>query len=135
MSSALAMVLTAAMVVPASGPEMVSGEIEDRLDLSGAWEGTMLDESGSVFLVCYGEGLLQVGMPGITFTTPFEPIEEGHGRFRLNDGQLPVLGIYKWESGRVFICRGYPGKARPPSFHVGIEQHSLIILHRVQPGK
>ena len=39
MSSALAMVLMAAMTVPGNGPEKVSGEVEKRLDLRGEWEG------------------------------------------------------------------------------------------------
>lgn len=38
--SALAMILTAAIVVPGDVPEKVLGEIEQRLDLSGEWEGT-----------------------------------------------------------------------------------------------
>ena len=43
MSSALAMILMTAMVVPGNGPEKVSGEVEQeqRLDLSGEWEGTI----------------------------------------------------------------------------------------------
>jgi hypothetical protein len=39
--STLAIVLTAAMVVPGNGPEMVSWEMEQGLDLSGEWEGVM----------------------------------------------------------------------------------------------
>jgi hypothetical protein len=37
--SALAMILTAAMAVPRNGPENVSGEVEQGLDLREEWEG------------------------------------------------------------------------------------------------
>ena len=47
MSSALAMVLMAAMV-PGNGPEMVSGEVEQGLDLSGEWEGGIMEKNGAV---------------------------------------------------------------------------------------
>jgi hypothetical protein len=33
------LVLMMAMVVPGNGPEMVSGEVEQRLDLHGKWKG------------------------------------------------------------------------------------------------
>jgi len=39
MSSAFAMILMATMAVPGNGPEKVSEEVEQRLDVSGEWEG------------------------------------------------------------------------------------------------
>ena len=39
--SALAMILMTAMVVPGKGPEKVSMEMEQGLDLSEEWEGTI----------------------------------------------------------------------------------------------
>ena len=53
MSSALAMILTAAMAVPASGPEKVSGEVEQGLDLRGEWEGLLWKEQGDFIWVDY----------------------------------------------------------------------------------
>jgi hypothetical protein len=47
MSSALAMILTAAMAVPGNGPEKVSGEIEDGLNLGGKWEGILYHRMGA----------------------------------------------------------------------------------------
>lgn len=46
MSSALAMILAVGMTVPGDVPKEGMGEIEERLDLSGKWEGTCEDGEG-----------------------------------------------------------------------------------------
>ncbi|MGH7221633.1 MAG: hypothetical protein ACRELF_00220, partial [Gemmataceae bacterium] len=58
--SAVAMILTAAMVVPGSGPEMVSGEMEQGLDLGGEWKGIWGGAQGGYVNVRFNEGIIEL---------------------------------------------------------------------------
>ena len=138
MSSALAMILTAAMVVPGNGPEKVSGEVEQQgLDLRGEWKGSVMDAPNKVFGAALAAGELGRGydwgweeIPFLTFT------DEGAGRFRVRTRPgLVRLGIYWQEGYRLVFCLGeYDGK-RPRSFDPIPHEQTLFILHRVKPRK
>jgi hypothetical protein len=138
--SALAMILTAAMVVPGDGPKMESGEIEQGLDLSGEWEGLWIDDEGIrrkaklSLSECRLEGERLPGQPlgDIERTLVFLGItDEGAGRICLRDS---YLGIYCRDGCDHLICFRDNRKGRPTSFRGGDDQN-LLILHRVKPRK
>ena len=56
MSSALVMVLMAAMAVPGNGPEKVAGEVKQELDMNGRWEGTFLNVGGIMWKTVIEDG-------------------------------------------------------------------------------
>jgi hypothetical protein len=136
MSSALAMVLMAAMAVPGNGPEKVLGEVEQRLDLRGQWEGMVSHIEGKLLTARLGDGIL-FELDGSTLAWGFDGWEfsdEGAGRFRLLLSGMGYQGIYKWEGNRVTLSYRPNGIGRTTSFRAGDGQH-LIILHRVKPRK
>src|SRR5215469_9506700 len=90
MSSALAMVLMAAMVVPANRPEKVSGEVEQRLDLRGEWEGTRYDANGDEWVI------------EINFAE-WGIVDEGAGRLRFKYDISSGYGIYQQHGDRLTI--------------------------------
>jgi len=137
--SALTMILTAAMVVPGNGPEMVSGElIEQRLDLSGEWQGVA--KGGPEWSSFSGNFTFSGGI--IRFQKApdelksFEIIDEGEGRLSVSLwGSVPYHGIYKREDRNLLICLpNDPWSQRPMSFRASKDQH-LLILHRVKSRK
>jgi hypothetical protein len=136
MSSALAMILTTAMTVPGNGPEMVSGEMEQRLDLRGEWEGSLDSGAALIYKANLRENRL-VGRRGIgSIQFPrFLVEEDGKGTIRatLGSGRV-VKGIYRWEGDRVLICFRWSDSLRPTSFRADNLQW-LLILHRVKPRK
>lgn len=127
--STLAMILTVAMVVPASGPEKVSGAVakSQRLDLSGVWKGTARTKCGASYRVRID--------PKVMF---FESEEKTMGLSTSNlidqgDGKLlfkGCLGLYRCKDDLLLICVG-DVKNRPPS--IGVECGLTFILHRVKP--
>ena|SRR5262245_33573684 len=143
MSSALAMVLMAAMAIPGNGPEKVSGEVEQGLDLSGKWEAICYRPGGGVLRgqasISEEGGLSISGQQGPArrggqgrFHIAFgKVIDEGSGHIRSQNSL--GIGIYKQEGDRLLICFGYD-KHRPTSFRAGDGQF-LLILRRVKPGK
>jgi hypothetical protein len=140
MSSILAMVLMAAMAVPGNGLEMVSAEMEERLDLSGEWEGTWWLPEGQVYPATMDNRLLfgDAFPPhegAIFFRTPSFR-DEGIGKFRIEpkDTNSRWLGIYEQHEGHLLLCFGEDGEQRPRSFRGGDGQH-LLILHRVKSGR
>jgi len=142
--SALAMILTAALVVPGDGPEKVLGDVErlpQPLDLRGKWKGTIskYDRKYGEFgaKVYFSGGRLKVednAKPG-EFVADVQAcfVDEGNGkfRFRLNGDQL-YLGIYRQEGDRFIGCIGH--KDRPSEFKLA-ERRALISLHRVNSRK
>ena len=140
--STLVLILTAAMTVPASGPEMVSGEIEDRLDLSGEWEVTWMSafdktgkgkvEDGKLRACIAGSGPMNGGHFAFLSRTDFT--DEGDGKLRVNWASGSACGIYQYRGDRLLICWRLPDKGRPAYFHAG-EDQELFILHRVKPRK
>jgi hypothetical protein len=137
--STLVLVLAAGMTVPSIGPEKVSGEIEERLELSGKWEGNVSHHEGiSISALLEGGRLVEwewLGNgPRIAANHQSSVWDEGSGRFRLNlDGER-YIGIYKWSSDGVMLCFRLAERGRPTSFRAGNGQHRLI-LRRVPSGK
>lgn len=127
--SAVAMILTAAMAVPADLPEKVSGEMVQGLDLSREWEGTLRSKQGKecrvridpkwIFLES-DEGKIGLGTKNL--------VDEGNGKLRFRGS----LGLYRYEKDRLLICIG-DGKSRPLT--IGQEYGSLLILHRAKSRK
>ncbi|HEY7428473.1 MAG TPA: hypothetical protein VH682_29845 [Gemmataceae bacterium] len=141
MSSALAMFLMAGMVIPGNGPEKVSGEVEQRLDLSGAWEGTIQGyfEHHDKSAVRCVDGQVYVMHPTRnTVLDKYLALDEGRGRVRMkwdsNEWLGDWLGIYRQGSDHVAICIGGDPGNRPTELKPEDGQ-CLIILHRVKPRK
>jgi hypothetical protein len=138
---ALAMILTAAVVVPGDGAEKVSAEITapQPLDLRGEWEGVW--ETGRVKYAVkqLAEGgawsyqLIPKGRWGPAYLIP-DFIDEGVGNLRVNWVDDPCLGIYKQDGYSLTICFRDARKGRPQSFRTDHGQN-LLILHRVKPRK
>jgi hypothetical protein len=138
--SALVMILTAAMVIPGNGPEMVSGEVgwgPAPLDLSGEWEGNA--KGGPEGYMDSGNFRLAGGF--IRFQnkphelSSFEIVQEGEGCLSVSlRGSIPYQGIYKWQGNNLLICFPDDPCKRPVTFRASEDQH-LYILHRVKPRK
>jgi hypothetical protein len=138
--SALAMILTAAMVAPGNGPEMESGKIaqnEQGFDLRGIWEGSlrMRRADGTYYTVpgSYQDGKLTIVELDGPEVVKVVFIDEGKGKFRyraVKEGE-EGLGIYKWNQEQLVLCLGE--KKRPSSFRD--EDGFILILHRVKPCK
>ena len=141
MSSALAMVLMAGMVVPGNGPEKVSGEVEQRLDLCGEWKGTWEDDEGVVmraFVSPAERGVDGVSILGTTdrrfrYIPVYALIDEGHGRLQMT-ANCGYFGIYKVRNDIIVIAFRLADEGYPVSFRGGNGQN-LLILHRVKPRK
>jgi hypothetical protein len=133
--STLAMILTAAMVVPASGPEKESGEVQQGLDMSGEWKGSLRGSDGGFAWVRLTEGIMEITEdsgegfgPSVSFT------DEGEGNFSVRIGDHVHLGVYHQEGDRFVACYG-EGSHRPASFQPTHKTELLLILHRVKPRK
>jgi hypothetical protein len=133
--SALAMLLVVAMAVPGNGPEKESGEIEQRLDLSGEWRGTS-PTYDYVVVVIVNSGLLDLFGTIMPDTFDWRFVDECNGKCHVIRPRLGTLpGIYESRQDQVFILlRLDPLKARPSSF-TDNEDAILLILHRVKPSK
>ena len=138
MSSALAMILAAGMTVPSIGPEKVSGEIEERLELSGKWEGNVSHHEGiSISALLEGGRLVEWEWLGngpriaVSYQVSISGVP---GRFRLILNGERYVGIYKRSSDTVILCYRLAGRGYPTSFRAGDGQH-LLTLRRVKPRK
>jgi hypothetical protein len=129
--STLAMILTAAMVVPGDGPKMESREIEQGLDLSGTWEGTFHAIDGEVWTIhltrarCRCESKRAMS----EYDNPFR--DDGGGKLHIHN-RPGRLGIYRQEGDHLIICLG--DEYRPTTFRT-TDGQNLLILHRVKPSK
>jgi hypothetical protein len=131
--SALAMILTAAMVVPGDVPEKVSGEMEQGLDLSGEWEGTITYGGEAKDVVMLDFTLIEFEWSRV-YLSNWKVQDEGQGRFRLIEVFRPYIGIYEWRSDCLALCYAKADIGRPTSFQASDGQ-ILLILHRVKPGQ
>jgi hypothetical protein len=139
--SALAMILTAAMMVPGDGPEKVSAEVRkpQPLDLRGKWKGIRKTEKGE-YEVLASDGMSQLscrplprGKQGPSYLTP-RITDEGKGKLRLMWFDNPCLGIYEQDGDRLTICFRDVRKGRPISLRT-VGGQELLILHRIKPRK
>lgn len=130
------MILMAGMTVPGDVPKEGMGEIEERLDLHGEWEGVMIRRK-EILPVRYAEGEIiftlkpgHVSMVRATFT------EVGPGRLTVGVGQM-LQAIYHTseDRNRVTICISLKGDASPPSSFKANHEQQLLILHRVKSTK
>jgi hypothetical protein len=128
----LAMILTTAMAVPGDVPEKVSGEVEERLDLSGEWEGTLRNYDGvrSRFRWSKGEMVVRHAQMKDALVVRASFTDEGRCRVRLRMDDDIYLGIYRQEGDRITTC--FSDKQYPERFCLSKTQF-LIILHRVKP--
>jgi hypothetical protein len=137
MSITLAMILAAGMAV-GNGPEKISGETEQRLDLRGEWEGFWWEDSDSVGLAEWSEGTIvgRFGHGHFRFLHWGWIKNEGNGRCLVERfrGDREVLGIYHQDGDRLVFCIGRTGLGRPTSFTADEDRH-LLILHRVKRRK
>ena len=137
--SALAMVLTAAIVVPGDGPEKVSGEIEleQGLNLSGEWQGVLYHwgetYKGNGWIHEDGEfAFIYRRFGNIPFATPAGLVkDEGNGYLQIGE----YVGIYEQRGDRLRMCLSFDGP-RPTSFRIGNDNaQCLLILRRVKSSK
>ncbi len=134
MCPVLAMILAAGMTVPGNGPEKVSGEMEQGLDLSGKWEGIYphpLSESR----VGLTDGRFVELVNNLSLFLSERVIDEGKGRLRVRMcWDADFVGIYRQEGNNLTICCRYACEGYPTSFQIGKHQ-VLYLLHRVKPAK
>jgi hypothetical protein len=141
--STLAIILTAAMVVPADMREKVSGEIQQaRLCLNGNWEGTWRRygrQTGKLRLNGDGELTRIFGFDGLEDS--FKAVDVGDRKLRIKwIGDLlrpsgDYLGIYRHEGNNVIMCVRPANRGYPTSFKAQDDGEWLFILHRVKPSK
>jgi hypothetical protein len=134
MSSALAMVLMAAMAVPGNGPEKVSVEIEQGLDLTGEWEGVWLDSKGGTKVRLQDGELFLRPMPCTILLIPFSVKSAGKRQLQLKINGSSHRARYRCEDDRVVICYSEVGEKCPDSMRLD-KGREFLILHRVKPGK
>ena len=136
--STLVMVMAAGMM-PGDGPEKVSGEIVQGLDMRRLWEGLWIDSDGiwrKAELNLRECELIGERLPGqipgdISQTLGFLSIkDDGAGHIRLGDD----LGIYNQDNTCLIICFRDHRKGYPTSFRGGNGQN-LLILRRVRTRK
>jgi hypothetical protein len=137
------MVLMAAMAVPGSGQEKVTGEIEQELDLRGKWEGVLVEKDGTVLHGKLRGGFFETQDALVLLGTIKD---EGNGKYRFSVPDCPAWfdepGIYRQDGDRLTLCWHNPSiwgkewgpRPRPSRFKWGDDQ-CLLILHRVKPGK
>jgi hypothetical protein len=139
--STLVLVLAAGTAM-GNGPEKVSGEVEQRLDLSGKWEGVWwFYTDGRLQVSSRDSCLVGVRKPGAdnwvgSSIDTCNFIDEGHGKLRgtwdLTDRE--IYGIYRQDGERLLLCFSEAPYPWPTSFQVGDGQFAIII-RRVKPGK
>jgi hypothetical protein len=134
--SAFLLTLAAGMAL-GDGPSARSSEVEQRLDLSGEWRGSWIDDHGHFFEVrTFGKRLLAddgLGNMIALYTSSFE--DGGGGRFAIVIRmQVFYHGIYKWDNGYLFLCFCETKRECPVSFRGGDGQE-LLRLRRVKPGE
>lgn len=133
MSSALAMILAAGMTVPGDVPKPKQDldEVQQELDLSGTWEGTLHATDGNVYQIRLTRDRCRWKLKNrmAEYDNPFR--DDGGGMLHLHN-RPDRLGIYRQESDRLIICLGYGH--RPTTYHA-TDSQSLLILRRVKPAE
>jgi hypothetical protein len=134
--SAFVLVLAAGVV--SSGPEVVSGEVEQRLDLRGKWEGTWVTPSDvAPYKVIIEKNQFRWFYPdGDGGCVYWDASDEGTGRLRITWHHASGLGgIYRQDGDRLLICFRI-GEGRPTDFRFGRNPDQCVLtLRRIKPGK
>ena len=139
----LVLVLAAGMAVPGIGPEKVSEEIEQGLDLDdGDWKGLWwLDGHAEILRAVSDKQVLggvrwKAGSDSGAFIYIFDITDEGNGRLRgkWNVSDQRIHGIYQQDGRRLVLCLAEITRSRPKAFRAGLGQH-LLILHRIKPSE
>jgi hypothetical protein len=109
-----------------TGPEAVSAELVERLDLRGTWVCTQDEGWGAISYA---------PQKGSILLATFHLRDEGGGRARREGKGRPRLGIYQWQgSNCLIVCFRSAELGRPTSFDTSDGQE-LFVFRRVQPGK
>jgi hypothetical protein len=127
------MVFMAGLALGSDGTERVSAETEQRLAISGNWEGVLKSWTGGKLKTWK----LELGPDWMKVARKLTCrwIDEGQGKCRvILDGEHDRYGIYKREAGQLVICYAYSGD-RPTSFHANPRQPLLILKPVHPPGK
>jgi hypothetical protein len=126
----------AAEIAVSSGREAVSVEAERGLGLHGDchWAGPLLDARGDPHLavLVFGRDLLFAGGCGVA--DPFVCCDTGRGTARIAWGSATVLGIYRHDGDRLFLCFRKASQGRPVTFEGGKGQY-LFTLRRFESSK
>lgn len=130
--STLVLVLATAMAVPGSGPEMVSDEVEQGLDLSGEWEGRWQISEGGGKHIDLSNGMLSFW--DFSLPSRFQIQNQTGNRLCIQWSGRPYLGIYKRCDDRILICLRVAEDGPPTSFGFG-EDRVILTLRRVKPQK
>ena len=132
--SALAMILMAGIAV-GDGPKKDRGEVEQRLDLSGEWKGTWVDDAGNVWETEQQKRMLAGHFKGtLMWLQLSEIVDEGKGKFHMDWGAREYVGIYKQKGGVLIMSYRAKRHGYPSSFEGGDGSY-LLILHRVKLRK
>ena len=132
--SSLVVMLTAAMAVPGSGPEKVSGEMTDGLDLHGEWEGTLQGDNIFCRAVIREGKLITHDGTGKTGSNRLQVVNEGDGKIRISLDWTVCLGIYEQRGDDLLIAYRWHELGRP-SFLGKDKKQGFLILRRVKPRK
>lgn len=126
----------AAGLMPSSGPEKISGEVvQDALDLSGKWEGTLdpyetsMDNGGQISVKYH---------PAFSELFGTEIVDEGDGRLRMQWGERNCRsthkGIYRQNGDHLIICFQRADYGVPSTFRTDDRQY-LLELRRIKKRK
>lgn len=140
---ALAMIVTAVMVVPGDVPGKVSEEMAreaEPLDLSGEWKGNLHvegkeSEPETEVMIKNGRMTSRSGRGQVS--GDIEMLSNQGGKVRFKWGTKTFLGIYQQQGDRLLLCLRRDDKGRkgyPTSFRACADQ-ALIIFHRVKTNK
>jgi hypothetical protein len=134
--SAFVLILAAGMVL-GDGPERVSGEVEQGLDLSGRWAGILRTDYGvtrEVEIRDEDQEVLIRRDGSLEHYGWFGAWDEGAGRLSMVWRGEFWLGIYKQEDDQLTICIRLGSEVRPTEFTPG-DWQNVFILRRVKARK
>jgi hypothetical protein len=124
------MVLMAGLALGSDGTERISTETEQCLDIEGYWEGIMQYGTRKRGILTSIVKLESGRFNGHSCSW----VDDGQGKCQFIYDDLIRYGIYQREPGRLIICFGELGYARPIRFHADQTQ-DLLILKPANPPK
>ena len=116
-----------------NGLDQPSAEATNRIDLRGRWEGWWLAEDGKAYRVRVKVTRFECPDRGICHN--WKVVEDANGELHLRTPLMNAAAIYRQDGDHLTICfRDVTKGDRPTSFS-GAENHHLLLLDRVKPGK